>query len=116
MKTIEATIGGAKAILEVADRPSLRTEGLRLRHSLKPDHGMLFVYPEDSTEGFWMENVSIPLTIAFLNEDKEIIEFMELEPFSPEVVTASVPFRYAIEMPMGWFDEKCESLDCSFSV
>ena len=79
--------------------------GLMFRESLEQDRGMLFIFESDDYWSFHMKNTSIPLDIAFLNEDGTIASIQELEPFNPIPVAPSSKIRYAVEVNRGWFAE-----------
>jgi uncharacterized membrane protein (UPF0127 family) len=96
---------GGVAILrvEIADAREERARGLSSRQSLAENRGMLFVIEEQSA-GFWMRGVSIPLSIAFLDECGMILDVQEMEPESLELHTIEQPYSYALEANGGWFD------------
>src|SRR5688572_18949719 len=48
---------------ELAFTDANRARGLMFRENLAPDAGMLFVFAEMDTHGFWMKNTLIPLDI-----------------------------------------------------
>jgi len=99
--------GGRTALtVELARTPAEHSRGLSLREDLPEDRGMLFVFAEDSTAGFWMKDTSIPLSIAFLAEDGTILDIQEMEPFSTEVHPPPGPYRYALEVNQGWFQRQ----------
>jgi uncharacterized membrane protein (UPF0127 family) len=89
---------------EVADSPGERQIGLMNRETLGEDAGMLFVWPEDTGAGFWMQNTLIPLTIAFIRADGTIIAFADMEPQTTDLHHSPEPYRYAIEANKGWFE------------
>lgn len=87
----------------VSTRPA-RDCGLAFRETLPENHGMLFVFKSDQILEFWMKNTAIPLTIAYLDVDGEILGIHEMTPHEPERrYTSSVPARYALETNQGWF-------------
>lgn len=87
----------------VSTRPA-RDCGLAFRVTLPENHGMLFVYRDDRILEFWMKNTVIPLTIAYINVDGQILEIHHMDPHEPERrYTSSVPVRYALETNHGWF-------------
>ena len=91
--------------LEIADTPLKRSVGLMYRKELEPDSGMLFVFPENDTQSFWMKDTHIPLSIAYINEDGVIINIEDMEPLSLNGVPSLGPCKYALEVNKGWFEE-----------
>lgn len=62
-----------KFYLEIASTPSQRTKGLMFRKSMGADRGMIFIFPEEKHQGFWMKNTYIPLDMIFVSSDFEVI-------------------------------------------
>jgi len=79
--------------------------GLMFRESLEQDRGMLFIFESNDYWTFHMRNTSIPLDIAFLNEDGTIESIQKLEPYNPIPVAPYGKIRYAVETNQGWFAE-----------
>lgn len=99
--------GGTTAtlIIQLADSPAERGVGLSNRNCLPEDGGMLFAFPDDTTISFQMRDTLIPLSIAFIQADGEIVYMVDMEPRSSEIYASPVPYRYAIEVSQGWFAE-----------
>lgn len=55
-----------KLNLEIADTFQTREYGLMFRTKLEPHSGMIFVFPTDSPQEFWMKNTLIPLDMIFV--------------------------------------------------
>lgn len=89
--------------VEIADTPASRTQGLMGRRTLPLNYGMLFVFERPERQCFWMKNTPLPLTIAFIGDDGEIVNFADMEPFSEQAHCSEKPVRYALEMERGWF-------------
>lgn len=97
-------VGGHDVTAEIAESAEDRARGLMYRDSLPADHGMLFVYPEAQTLGFWMRNTKIPLDIAFIDPQGRIVDIQHMQPESDSTHTSVRPAMYALEMASGWFD------------
>ena len=105
-KQIEITINGHTLTTEVAANLNSHMCGLAFRHVLPAGKGMLFAYAQDQIIGFWMKNTSIPLSIAFLNVNGEILEIHNMDPNHPtHRYISRLPARYALEVNQGWFDK-----------
>jgi uncharacterized membrane protein (UPF0127 family) len=72
---------------------------------------ILFVFPEEIVTRFHMRNVVVPLDIAFISSDGDILDIREMQPdlgnSGPGLRTygPSQPFRYALEARAGFFRE-----------
>jgi uncharacterized membrane protein (UPF0127 family) len=92
--------------VRVADTDDERRRGLMGVDSLGPDRGMLFVFGEPTTGGFWMKDTLIPLSIAFV-ADGDIVAIEEMTPCTAEPCptwdAGGAPYTMAIEANEGWF-------------
>jgi uncharacterized protein len=100
--------GGDDVVVDVefADTEDERAVGLMNRESLAEDAGMLFLFPEDSSGGFWMKNTLIPLSIAFADADGTILRILDMEPCRADpcrIYDPGVPYRMALEVNRGAF-------------
>ncbi len=93
----------AELMVEVPRTAADFSRGLMFRESLPEDRGMLFVFPQDTTGGFWMKDTSIALSIAFIADDGTILDIQEMEPLSTEVHQPAGPYRFGLEVNQGWF-------------
>ena len=103
LPTTTLSIGKHKLVAEVAATPEQRTVGLMYRFSLKPDHGMIFVFERPEPQAFWMKNTFIPLSIAFLGGDGRILNIEDMAPQTEDTHWSKGPAQYALEMRKGWF-------------
>jgi len=106
LATVELRIGAHKLVAEVAATPDSRTVGLMNRFSLRPDHGMLFVFDVPQPLAFWMRNTYVPLSIAFVGADGRILNIEDMAPRTDESHPSRGLALYAVEMRKGWFAER----------
>ena len=105
LPTTTLTIGTQKLTAEVAMTPAQRETGLMNRFSLKPDHGMLFVFERAEPLSFWMRNTYVALSIAFIGTDGRILNIEDMSPQTDEPHWSKGPALFALEMKKGWFAE-----------
>lgn len=96
-------VGGQVFRVEVSDEPGERQAGLMYRTEMAADAGMIFVYPDEQTRSFWMENTRIPLSIAYIDRAGTIVHIAEMVPFDRSPVSSVVPAMYALEVNRGQF-------------
>lgn len=102
------TAGGDEVVVavEVADSAEERQVGLMGRESLPDDAGMIFLFDEETSGGFWMKDTMIPLSIAFADADGTIVSVLDMEPCEAdpcEIYDPGVPYRSALEVNQGAF-------------
>lgn len=101
---INIQINDAKLAVEIANEPRQRYHGLSLRESLPENAAMLFVYRRADKLLFTMRDTSIPLSIAFIDENLTINEILDMEPFQDGPYPAQYLSQYALETRQGWFN------------
>lgn len=69
----------AAITLEVADDAAERRSGLMGRPDVPCGTGMVFVYDDPVANTFWMGNVEVPLSIAWVLDDR-VVAVAEMEP------------------------------------
>src|SRR3989344_3005166 len=76
LKANELCFENGKCIsIEYAITPEERAGGLMYREVLPENAGMLFVFPEETKQGFWMKNVKFPLDFVWIDKEKKIAGF-----------------------------------------
>ena len=82
-----------------------RMRGMMQRSSFPEKSGMLFIFPFERLQSFWMANTPIALDILFVNSSKEIVYIHRYtRPLSPESVESDIPSQYVLELPAGFCD------------
>jgi uncharacterized membrane protein (UPF0127 family) len=93
--------------LEVAADPAARARGLMGRTEVPGGTGMVFLYPRDVAEAYWMKNTLVPLSIAFVAADGRVVSVAEMTPCTADPCPSYPPagrYRYAVELPAGAFE------------
>lgn len=103
---VELTIRNARLKAEIAADANTRTVGLMNRFSLKPDHGMLFVFAQSEPLAFWMKNTFVPLSIAYIDSKGVIVNIMDMKPQDESTHPSAGSAMFALEMKQGWFKER----------
>jgi uncharacterized membrane protein (UPF0127 family) len=92
--------------LEVAADPAARNRGLMGRPKVPAGTGMVFLYPRDVSEAYWMKDTLVPLSIAFVAADGRVVSVAEMTPCAGDpcpTYAPAGPFRYAVELAAGAF-------------
>jgi uncharacterized protein len=104
--TLQRPDGAVSLPVKLADTQERRTHGLMEVPDLPDGTGMLFVFDEERTGGFWMKDTLVPLDIAFADADGEIVAILAMDPCEEdpcEVHEPGHPYQAALEVPQGWF-------------
>ncbi|MBN2653477.1 MAG: DUF192 domain-containing protein [Spirochaetales bacterium] len=96
----------AEVKVEIADDNISRQRGLMHRTKLKENSGMLFVFNREQILNFWMKNTYIPLDIAYISKDFQIIDIFTMVPLSTQSVESTGMAKYALEVNAGFFKKK----------
>jgi len=89
----------------VANNPQSRANGMKHFTQLCADCGMLFVFPKTGKYSFWMEGTPLPLSIAFIAADGNILNIAEMQANTLRTYDSQGEALYALEMNKGWFTE-----------
>ncbi len=105
--TVKMSLGGKNFDLWVADAESERLRGLMFVSSdqmaTKSDgteRGMIFAFDHSVRSSFWMKNTIIPLDIAYLDVDGEVITIHTMIPLDDRInqYPPDEPYRFAVEV------------------
>ncbi|HEX9265494.1 MAG TPA: DUF192 domain-containing protein [Candidatus Binatia bacterium] len=88
--------------VEIADSPAKRELGLQYRRDLAPDRGMIFLFPAETEQTFWMKNTPIPLDMIFIDHERKIVGIVEQTvPFSLDARSVGKPSQFVLEINGG---------------
>lgn len=107
-------LDGTELQVAIADESNERRQGLMGVDDLLSLDGMIFVFSQDVSTGFWMKNTLIPLDIAFFTVDGEYVDGFTMDPCledSCPVYKPSGVYRYALEMAAGDMPSDVSRLD-----
>jgi uncharacterized protein len=103
------TIGKTRVYAEAANTPAERETGLTNRTSLNESAGMLFIFPTEQKQSFWMKKMRISLDIVFITADKHVLDIYQSVPpctTDPCVLYQSnAPIRYTLEVNAGFCEQ-----------
>lgn len=105
---------GPKGTLDVivSDKRSEWSAGLAAFERIDYGEGMLFLFPYAQDMHFIMGGVEYPLSVIFINKEKEIDEILQLIPGEIEKARPENEYWYAVETLPEWIiDKKLESGD-----
>lgn len=99
------SINGVTWFVDVAMTVEQRRQGLAGRPHLADNVGMLFLFPKERPQAFWMEGCLIDLDIAFIDSDRRVINTttMTAEPDrrGRRSYYSKGPCRYVLEVAAG---------------
>jgi len=95
----------AKIDIEIADTDYDRQLGLMFRKIMNENQGMLFIFPAEEMQSFWMRNTNISLDMIFVNSEKKIVTIHKsTTPLSDQSYSSTAPAKYVIEVNAGFLD------------
>lgn len=93
----------AKIDIEIADTDYDRQLGLMFRKRMEENQGMLFIFPSETVQSFWMRNTNIPLDMVFINNQQKIVTIHKnTETLSDRPYPSTAPAKYVIEVNAGF--------------
>jgi uncharacterized membrane protein (UPF0127 family) len=110
-KKAKIQINNNQLEVELAENSQQQAQGLMFRKKLGEGKGMLFIFSDAEARRFWMKNTFIPLSIAFFDEQKSILNILDMKPAESEMQSDFPTYdsvgaaKYALEVPVGWFQK-----------
>ena len=97
MKEVNVEINDKVYTVKVAITDAERSKGLQNINSLGLREGMIFPFEEPTTAEFWMKDTHIPLLLIFIDDDWEVLDIVEGEPLSENMITRKNT-KYVLEL------------------
>jgi len=89
--------------IEIADTPEKRSLGMMYRNALGERQGMLFVFPKEEYQSFWMKNTAVSLDMIFVRARNEVVTIHEkTTPYSPQSYTSTKAAQFVVEVNAGF--------------
>jgi uncharacterized membrane protein (UPF0127 family) len=105
LQTLKVWVGVEELDAELALTPIQVRTGMMFRTNMAENEAMLFVDSAPRQTSFWMKNVDIPLSAAYIDPEGVILEIRKLEPHNTNsVVAVSSRIQYVMETRQGWFE------------
>lgn len=105
LPTLRLFVGANELKTELALTELQIRTGMMFRTNVVEDEAMLFVFPNPHQVGFWMKNVVVPLSCAYIDPDGVILELHDMEPQEVRPIqSASDRVQYVLETKRGWFE------------
>jgi uncharacterized membrane protein (UPF0127 family) len=87
---------------EVASTDGQRQMGLMFRESMGDDEGMLFLFPTERRNAFWMHNTLIPLDMLFIDSEWKVVGIVEnARPLTDDSRSVNKMSQYVLELNAG---------------
>jgi len=96
--SIAAPTGTIHALVSADE--TAREKGLGDRDSLPSDEGMLFIFPQAGSYGFWMKDMSFPIDIVWMNAGHAVLGIASDVATStyPDLFLPPSPVTYVLEL------------------
>jgi uncharacterized membrane protein (UPF0127 family) len=94
--------------VDVADTSQKQSQGLMFRENMKWNHGMLFIFDNETILSFWMKDTLIPLDMIFVDKTFRIINIVDnalpctIEPCPG--YSSEKPVKYVLEVNAGFVE------------
>lgn len=102
-------LGEGKFTARIADTDASRIKGLSGTDSLPRDHAMVFIFEENTRHGIWMKDMNYSIDIVWLDEAKQVVDYVTNVPPSSYPNKSFFPredARYVVELNSGVVKDK----------
>ena len=105
LPTIKVWLGPQELVTEIARTDLQIRTGMMFRDAIAENEAMLFVFDRPEHRAFWMKNVSVPLSCAYIGPDGVILEIHDMTPQETKPIeSATDRIQFVLETKQGWFD------------
>lgn len=92
--------------IEFADNAKKRADGLMYRNKMEENQGMLFVFPKEEIQSFWMKNTILSLDMIFINSSFNIVTIhRNTKPYATISYASTEPSQYVLETIAGYTEK-----------
>jgi uncharacterized protein len=92
-----------KIDIQIANNDFDRELGLMFRKQMDENKGMLFIFPEEARQSFWMRNTLISLDMIFINALNRIVTIHKnTQTLSDQSYPSTAPAKYVLEVNAGY--------------
>ncbi|MDR3666152.1 MAG: DUF192 domain-containing protein [Ignavibacteriaceae bacterium] len=92
-----------KIDIQIANSDFDRELGLMFRKQMDENRGMLFIFPTEERQSFWMRNTFISLDMLFVNASNKIVTIhRNTQTLSDQSYPSTAPAKYVIEVNGGY--------------
>jgi len=92
-----------KIDIQIANSDFDRELGLMFRKQMDENKGMLFIFPEEARQSFWMRNTLISLDMIFVNALNKVVTIhRNTQTLSDQSYPSTAPAKYVIEVNAGY--------------
>jgi len=104
LATVKLWLGEKELETEVAMTYTEVATGMMYRTNILENEAMLFVSSRPHQASFYMRNVVIPLSCAYIDSEGTILEIHDMKPQDETpIVAATDQVRFVLETKQGWF-------------
>jgi len=83
--------------IEFADNDYKRQQGLMYRTEMGENQGMLFIFPYEAMQSFWMKNTILALDMFYVNSNLIIVTIQKnTEPYATKSYPSTAPALYVL--------------------
>jgi hypothetical protein len=105
LPTAKLWLGTQEITAEIALTSRQIETGMMFRTNITDAEGMLFVFTAPHRAAFWMKNVPIPLSCAYIDSEGTILEIRDMNRHNTNpIVARSDRVQFVLETARGWFE------------